>query len=133
MYGLMHYWDDDPPDWGDDERAYAAAWRRHPKWVVSSTMTPADLGPNATLVTEDLEAFLRRLKADVDGEIEVGGPLLASGVIPMGLIDEYQIYLHPAVVGEGKPFFLGVKPPELRLMSTEQLDDNVILLTYVPA
>ena len=132
MYGLMHYWDDDQPDWGDDEHEYAEAWRANPKWVVSRTLTPADLGPNATLISHDVEGFLRRLKAEHEGEIEIGGPLLASAVIEMGLIDEYQVYVHPVVLGEGKPFFLGTRPA-LRLKSSEQLDDNVIQLTYLPA
>ena len=132
MYGLMRYWDDDQPEWDDAEHEYAAAWRANPKWVVSSTLEPADLGPNATLVGDDLEGFLRRLKAEIDGEIEIAGPMLAGAVIGMGLIDEYQVYLHPVVLGEGKPFFLGAKPA-LRLAATEQVDDDVLKLTYVPA
>ena len=61
MYEVMRYWDDDRPEWGPDERDFAAAWRNMPKWVVSRTLTSA--GPNATLVAEDPEAPVRGLKA----------------------------------------------------------------------
>lgn len=132
MYGLMRYWDDEQPDWGDAEREYAAAWQANPKWVVSRTLQPSDLGPNATLVSDDLEAFLRRLKAEHDGEIEIAGTLLAKSATELGLIDEYRIWLHPAVLGHGKPFFAG-PPPPLRLVAHEQIDENVLRLSYAPA
>jgi dihydrofolate reductase len=131
MYGLMRYWDGDEPEWDDPEREYAAAWQRNPKWVVSRTLQPDDLGPNATL-HGDLERLLRTLKAEQDGEIEIAGTLLAQSATELGLIDEYRIYLHPVVLGAGKRYFAG-PAPELRLASTDQLDDNVIRLTYVPA
>jgi dihydrofolate reductase len=131
MYGLMRYWDDDQPEWDDAEHEYAAAWRKNPKWVVSHSLQAGDLGPNATLHT-DLGGLLRTLKAERDGEIEVAGTLLAQSATDLGLIDEYVIYLHPVVLGEGKPFFAGTTPP-LRLVNTEQVDDSVLRLTYVPA
>jgi dihydrofolate reductase len=69
MYEIMRYWDDDQPGWEADERAFAAAWRKQPKWVVSRTLT--SVGPNARLVGADLEGGIRALKAERDGEIEV--------------------------------------------------------------
>jgi len=132
MYGFMRYWDDDQPEWDDAEREYAAAWRSNPKWVVSRTLQPADLGPNATLVSDDLEGFLRKLKAERDGDIEIAGTLLAQSATELGLVDEYRIYLHPVVLGQGKPFFAGAAPP-LRLVAHDVIDDDVIRLTYVPA
>jgi dihydrofolate reductase len=89
MYEIMRYWDDDQSDWGPDERAFAAAWRRQPKWVVSRTLK--SVGPNATLVEGDLESAIRRLKAEREGEIEVAGPNLAQSLTELGLIDEYRI------------------------------------------
>ena len=132
MYGLMRYWDEEQPDWGDDERAYAANWQANPKWVVSRTLKPDDLGPNATLVGDDVEGFIRKLKAERDGEIEIGGTVLAQSATELGLIDEYVVYLHPVVLGHGKPYFAG-PAPALHLASKEQIDDNVLRLTYVPA
>ena len=131
MYDAMRYWDDDQPEWSDDERAFADAWRSQPKWVVSRTLT--SVGPNATLVHgDDLEAAARKLKADGVGEIEVAGPQLAQGLTDLGLIDEYQIYLHPVVVGGGKRYFAG-PCPRLRLTAADRIDEDVIRLTYAPA
>jgi dihydrofolate reductase len=90
------------------------------------------VGPNATLVEGDLEDTIRKLKAERDGEIEVAGPNLAHSLTELGLIDEYRIYLHPVVLGHGKPYFAGPRPP-LRLMSNDQIDEDVLRLTYVPA
>ena len=130
LYEVMRYWDEDHPEWGAEERDFAAAWRSQPKWVVSRSLT--SVGPNATLVGNDLEAVLRGLKADHAGEIDVGGPDLARSLTDLGLIDEYRLYLHPFVLGDGKPFFAGPRPP-LRLVASDRMDENVIRLTYAPA
>jgi dihydrofolate reductase len=128
MYEVMRYWDEDRPEWGEAERDYAAAWRRQPKWVVSRTLQ--SVGPNATLVKDDVEAAIRALKARLDGVIEVAGPELAASLT--GLIDEYRLYIHPVVLGSGKPFFAGPRPP-LRLIASERIGAHAIRLTYVPA
>jgi dihydrofolate reductase len=130
IYEVMRYWDEDQSDWGAAEREYAAVWRRQPKWVVSRSLK--SVGPNASLVGEDLGAAIRDLKAQLAGEIDVAGPDLAQSLTDLGLIDEYQLYLHPVVIGHGKPFFAGPRPP-LRLVSSERIDGDVIRLTYVPA
>src|SRR3954465_11091120 len=109
----MRYWDDDHPEWGAEERAFAAAWRNMPKWVVSRTLK--SVGPNARLVGDDLEGAIRELKAERDGEIEVAGPDLGHSFPELGLIDEYRIYLHPVVLGHGKAYCAMTRPP-LRLM-----------------
>jgi dihydrofolate reductase len=108
----------------------AAAWRKQPKWVVSRTLE--SVGSNATLVDHDLEGAIRKLKAEVNGEIEVAGPNLAQSLTDLGLIDEYCIYLHPVVLRHGKPYFAGPRP-RLRLMAHDRMDEDVIRLTYVPA
>lgn len=130
MYEIMRYWDDDHPEWDAERLAYAKAWRKQPKWVVSRSLK--SVGPNASLVGDDLEAAIRKLKAEHDGEIEVAGPDLARSLTELGLIDEYRIYLHPVVLGRGKPYFAGPRPP-LRLMTSDRIGDNVLRLTYVPA
>jgi len=129
LYELMRYWDHDQPNWDADHHAFAVAWRKAPKWVVSSTLER--VGHNATILGPNLEAEVRRLKTELDGEIEVGGPKLAQRLTELGLIDEYRIYLHPEVLGHGTPFFAAARPP-LRLASSEHMDDNVIRLSYVP-
>jgi dihydrofolate reductase len=94
-------------------------------WVVSRSST--SVGPNATLVNPGVEGAIGRLKAERDGEWEVARPSLAGS-----LTDEYRISLHPVVLGHGKLFFVG-SVPSLRLVANNQLDENVIRLTYVPA
>lgn len=130
MYEIMRYWDDDRPEWEAAEWAFARAWRGQPKWVVSHGTPP--VGPNASLVAGDLGAAVRRLKADVDGEIDVAGPGLAQSLTDLGLIDEYRLYVHPVVLGSGQPFFAGPRPP-LRLVSCARMDEAVVRLVYVPA
>lgn len=130
MYEVMRYWDDDRAEWSAEERKFAAAWRSQPKWVVSRSLK--SVGPNATLVENDVEGVIRGLKAELDGEIDVAGPELARSMTDLGLIDEYRLYLHPVVLGSGKPFFAGPRPP-LRLKASERMDEDVIRLTYVPA
>jgi len=129
MYEIMRYWDEDHPEWDSAEHEFAAAWRKQPKWVVSRTLT--SVGPNATLVGEDLAARVRALKAERQGEIEVGGPDLAGRLTQLGLIDEYRIYLHPVVLGSGTPYFAGPRQP-LRLVAHDRIDEDVIRLRYVP-
>lgn len=136
LYDLMRYWDGD--EWDQDSReqgdlrAFAEAWRAMPKWVVSKSLK--EVGPNATLISGDFEAAIRKLKAERDGEFEVGGPHLAASLTKLGLIDAYHLFLRPVVVGqdEGRPFFVG-DYPRLRLMGSERIGEDVIKLTYVPA
>ena len=121
-YEIMRYWEEDLPDWDAEDREFAVVWRSQPKWVVSRSL--ASIGPNATLVTDDFEKVIRKLKAEVAGEIQVGGTVLAQSLTEAGLIDEYRLYLHPVVLGGGKPFFAGPRPP-LHLVVSD--------LMYVPA
>ena len=130
LYEVMRYWDEDLPDWDAEDREFAAAWRSQPKWIVSRSLR--SVGPNATLIADDVETVIRRLKAGLVGEIEVGGPELAQSLTEAGLIDEYRLYLHPVVLGSGKPFFAGPRPP-LRLLANEQIAEDIVRLTYVPA
>lgn len=89
------------------------------------------VGPNATLVEDDVETAIRRLKTELAGKVEVAGPDLARFVTYLGLIDEYRIYLHPVVLGRGKPYFAGPRPP-LRLVTSDRIGESVLRLTYVP-
>lgn len=132
LYDLMRYWDGD--DWdqhdparGAQLRAFAEAWRRQPKWVVSRTLK--EVGPNATLLGTDFEAVIRKLKADLDGRIDVGGPKLAASLAQLGLIDEVQIYLRPFVLGRGAPFFVGAWP-KLSLLGSERVGEDAVCVRY---
>lgn len=130
LYEVMRYWDEDHAERDAPERDFAEAWRRQPKWVVSRSLK--SVGPNATLVGDDLEAVIRGLKARLDGRVDVGGPKLAASLTKLGLIDEYQIYLRPFVLGRGNPYFAGAQPP-LRLVASDRIGEDAMRLTYVPA
>jgi dihydrofolate reductase len=129
MYEVMRYWDDDRNVESAEDHDFAAAWRSQPKWVVSRSLK--SVGPNATLVENDMEAVIRRLKAQLVGEIEVAGPDLAGSLSDLGLIDEYRLYLRPIVLGRGKPFFARARPP-LRLVAADLLGEDMVRLRYVP-
>jgi dihydrofolate reductase len=127
MYEVMRYWDDDRPDWDGVERDFAAAWRATPKWVVSRTLE--SVGPHASVVRDDAGALVRALKATLHGEIDVAGPELAGGLTALGLIDEYHLYFRPFVLGGGKPYFSGARPP-LRLVGAQSVGEDAVRLTY---
>jgi dihydrofolate reductase len=130
MYEVMRFWDEDRPEWNAMERDFAEAWRSQPKWVVSRSLK--SVGPNATLVQDDIEAVIRRLKAHHVAEIQVGGPDLARSLTDLGLIDEYRLYFRPVVLGRGKPFFAAPRPL-LRLVANDLVGEDTVRLTYIPA
>ena len=130
MYEIMQYWDEDSPDWDAGDHEFAMVYRSRPKWVVSHSLKSA--GPNATLVADGFEKVIRGLKAELAGEIHVGGPILAQSLTEAGLIDEYRLYLRPVVLGGGRPFFAGPRPP-LHLVASDLIVEDLIRLTYVPA
>ena len=129
-YEIMRYWDEDLPDWDAEDREFASAYRSQRKWVVSRSLK--SVGPNASLVSEDFEQTIRKLKTELAGEILVGGPVLAHSLTQAGLIDEYRLYLRPVVLGGGAPFFAGPRPP-LHLVASDVIADDLIRLTYIPA
>jgi len=130
MYELMQYWDENQPGWGAEEHAFAAAWRRQAKHVVSRTLST--VGPNATLIGADIEATLRGLKDSLPGEVDICGTVLTQSLTDMGLMDEYRLYYHPVVLGQGRPFFPAARP-RLRLTSSGRIGDEAIRLVFVPA
>lgn len=127
MYEIMRYWDEDDPNWSESERGFAAAWRKQPKWVVSRTLK--SVGPNASLISDDIQTAIREIKSQYNGEIEVAGPNLARSLTDLGLVDEYRIYLHPVVIGKGKRYFIAPRPP-LRFVSSDTMEEGVVKLIY---
>jgi dihydrofolate reductase len=127
IYELMRYWDEDQPEWNALQCDFAAAWRAHPKWVVSRSLQ--SVGPNTTLVDGDVEAFVRTLKSEIHGSVNVAGPELAGSLTKAGLIDEYHLYFRPTVLGDGKPYFAGARPA-LRLVASDRIGDDTVRLKY---
>lgn len=127
IYEVLRYWDEDRDTWTASEREFAAAWRAHPKWVVSRSQP--SVGPNAALAGRDIESFVRRLKSEIAGDIAVAGPDLAASLAKRGLIDEYHLYFRPVVLGAGKPFFADSRP-QLRLLSCDRVGEDAVRLRY---
>ena len=127
LYEMMRYWEVALPDWDALDHEFAALWCAKPKWVVSRTLKA--VGPNATLVSGDVGTLVQTLKAQVEGEIDVAGPELAGSLTALGLIDEYRLYFRPFVLGGGKPFFSGPRPP-LHLVSAEIVGEDAVKVTY---
>ena len=130
MYEVMRYWDEDQPEWDVVDFDFAAAWRAKPKWVVSRS--PASrLAPTRRSWRATWKRSCGRLKAEVEGEIDVAGPELGGSLTEFGLIDEYRLYFSPFVLGRGKPYFAGARPP-LRLIAADPVGEDAVRLTYVP-
>ncbi|MBX7451616.1 dihydrofolate reductase family protein [Mycolicibacterium sp. 3033] len=130
LYELMaEHWPYVPDTAGPIEREFAALWTEKPKIVFSRTLT--EVHWNSTLVQENAVEEVRALKSDGDGMMEIGGANLAASVMPYGLIDEYQLFVSPVVLGGGTPMF----PPlnnrlHLRLAETKNFE-SVLMLRYV--
>jgi dihydrofolate reductase len=133
MYEVMRYWDTEGDKPGAPEVAvdFARAWKETPKIVFSTTLR--EVGANARLVTADVEGTVKTLKAAVDGEVMVSGAGLAATLGRLGLIDEYQMFVQPVVLGGGKPFFEADLPLNLRPVGREDLPQGVVALRYAPA
>lgn len=126
-YELMRYWEPDQPDWGDAEREFAQAWRAQRKWVVSQSLT--EVGPNTTRISSGIEATVRKLKDELPGQVDISGTILSQSLADWGLLDEYQLVLHPVVLGTGKPFFAGPRS-RLHLTASDRIGSEVIRLIY---
>jgi dihydrofolate reductase len=133
MYEIMRFWDSPERDTAPDEveRDFAHAWQETPKIVFSATLE--EVGPNARLMKGDVEAAARSLKSETDGEISVSGAELAGHLARAGLIDEYRLYVHPMVLGGGKPYFQAGLSLTLKPLGKQNLTQGVTLLRYAPA
>ena len=135
MYELMAaYW----PTAGSDPaatepmREFARIWNATPKIVFSTTLET--VAGNSRLVSGDVSEELAKLKVEFDGDLHVGGPTLASAFIERGLVDEYQLVIHPVVLGRGTPFWPESNAPlRLRLVETRTFASGVELRSYVPS
>lgn len=130
LYELMaDHWPHVPDTAPPIEREFAALWTEKRKVVFSRTLT--EVHWNSTLVKQNPVEEVRRLKADGDGVMEVGGATLAASLIPHGLIDEYHLFVSPVALGAGTPYFPSLpRRLQLRLVETKHFD-SAIMLRYV--
>lgn len=131
-YELMaEYWPtaDTDPAAPEPVKEFARIWRDMPKIVYSRTLQSVDW--NSTLEREIDPAGVRRLAAESDGELVVGGAQLAAAFAEHDLVDEYRLLVHPVVLGRGHPLFPpSASPTGLRLLGTRTFGNGVVLLHY---
>jgi dihydrofolate reductase len=99
------------------------------KYVVSKTLTQVDW--NAELVRGDLATAVQRLKEAPGKGLFVGGVKLAMALTELGLIDEYELVVHPRLIGRGPTLFAGLsKPVDLKLVSRLELGSGAVAMRY---
>ena len=131
LYEVMLYWEtaDQNPSATDVELEFARIWKALPRIVFSTTLDSVE--GNARLVRDGVADEVAALKAEPGKDLGVGGAGLASTLAKLDLIDEYQLFVNPVVLGGGTPFF----PPmdervELELLETRTFGSRVVYLRY---
>lgn len=132
-YALMKYWETDPTDeqWGPLEQAFARGWRSLHRVVVSTTLSPDDLGPGPIRLVDRLDLDdLHALAADTDGEVEVFGPTTAAAALRAGLVRDVRILVAPRTVGGGLAAIPQGVQLSLDLVEQRRFGDGTVLLHY---
>jgi dihydrofolate reductase len=131
MYETMVYWEtvqvlaDDPPY----VRDFTELWRAAEKVVYSNSLEAVS-SARTRRVREFDPSAIRDMKSTRERDITVGGPNLAARAIRAGLVDEYQLFLTPVVVGDGKPSLPNDVRLELELLSERRFESGVVFLRY---
>jgi dihydrofolate reductase len=132
-YELMAaYWptaDADPAS-SEPVREFARLWREMPKIVYSRTLEKADC--NTSVVRDVVPEEVMALKAQPGGDLVLGGADLAATFLRHDLIDEFRLYVHPVVIGRGKPMFAAPDARiALELAEIRAFGNGVALLRYL--
>ncbi|WP_445166654.1 dihydrofolate reductase family protein [Mycolicibacterium sp. Dal123E01] len=133
-YGLMQYWETDPADevWSPAEHEFARRWRGIDKVVASSTLTAAEIGPDRARIVADLTlAELQRIVDDAAGVVEIFGPTVAASAIRAGLVEQFQFFVVPKVVGGGLRALPDDVRMDLKLAEHRIFDNGTAYLRYV--
>ena len=131
LYEVMTYWltAEEDPSATDVERDFARIWNGHAKIVFSTSLDRVD--PNSRLVRGDVGEVLDELRREFEGDLGVGGPNLAGQFVRRGLVDEYQLVVHPVVLGAGTPFWPRLDAPlRLRMTGTRTFANGAVLVSY---
>ncbi|MFE4699604.1 dihydrofolate reductase family protein [Streptomyces sp. NPDC056738] len=131
-YELMaSYWPtaDKDPDISPEMAEFAGIWRNIPKVVFSRTL---DRGTgHTTVVREVVPEEILALKAQEGGDLALSGADIAAEFLRLRLVDEIRLYVHPVLLGAGKPLFPESEAPtDLRLVETRTFGNGVTLLRY---
>jgi dihydrofolate reductase len=122
----------EPPAWMDDWMVpFARTIDAAKKYVVSSRLERVDW--NAELVRGDLREAVERLKREPGNGLFTGGVTLPRALAELGLIDEYEIIVHPRLAGHGPYLFEGLpRYVDLRLVGREEFASGAQVLRYEP-
>jgi dihydrofolate reductase len=121
--------DPDSPDSTAEMVEFAGIWRDIPKYVYSRTLERADW--NTTIVRDVVPDEVRALKEQPGGDLGLGGADLAAAFLRHGLVDEFRVYVHPVLIGRGKPLFPeSHTPTDLRFVESRAFGNGVVLLRY---
>jgi dihydrofolate reductase len=128
-------WPDVPdnPSVSEGEREYARKLNAMRKIVVSRTLEKAEWN-NSSLMREINPEEIRGLKQEPGRDIVIyGSASLIQALTNLGFIDEYQILVHPVVLGGGKPLWQNIlEKTKLSLVNTKVHPSGVVLLSYQP-
>jgi dihydrofolate reductase len=114
------------PDWMEP---FARSIDAKKKYVVSSTLDDVDW--NAELLPDDFGAAVQRLKDEPGDGLFTGGVQLPQALAELGLIDEYELVVHPRIAGHGRRFFEGLSQHvDLKLVDRYEYASGAVALTY---
>jgi dihydrofolate reductase len=128
---MAEFWPtaDEDPAAGPTMVEFAGIWRDIPKIVYSRTLERADW--NTEVVRDVVPEEVRALKAQPGGDLGLGGADLAATFLRHDLVDEFRVYVHPVLIGRGKPLFPDTDAlTHLRLTETRTFGNGVVLLRY---
>jgi dihydrofolate reductase len=108
---------------------FAAIWQAADKVVYSRTLETVSTARTRIERAFDPDA-IRRMKAETDGDITIGGATLAGEAIRAGLVDELHLLLHPVVVGAGTPALPSGVHWTLELLGERRFAGGVVHLRY---
>lgn len=131
MYEVMVWWEtlgglDGQPPYIED---YAKIWRAASKIVYSTTLDVVSSARTRIEREFDPDA-IRRMKEEAVGDISVSGPGLAAQAIRAGLVDEYQLFVAPVIVGGGTRTLPDAVRLDLELADVRRFDNGMVYLKY---
>ncbi len=133
MYEVMVYWETAEKDPANPEYVFEVAriWKRIHKIVFSKTL--GQVQGNATLSRGNIVEEIARLKTQPGKDMSVGGATIATALRQRGLIDEYQLFIQPVILGSGTPLFgTSTAKINLRLIETRTFGSGVVYVRYQP-
>ena len=131
LYETMAVWETDPTLAAQSELMadFANVWQEADKIVYSTTLHAVSTGSTRLERRFDPDA-VRDLKTSAASDLTVGGATLAAHAFNAGLVDECQLFMHPVLVGEGKPAFLSDARIQLELLEERRFGSGVVNLRY---